>query len=414
MLQVGGAMKRGGDLRLLVAAFGDPGHAFPAIALGRELAARGHRVVIETWGRWREAVEEIGLEFRAAEEYRVFPPPDPETEEMGAAADAARALAPLLDELEPHLVVSDILTLAPALAAEVAGVPRATLIPHIYPVHEPGLPFFAVGVEPPRTAVGRWLWKAGLPLLETGLRVGRRELNEQRAHLGLPPQQRFHGGISEELVVVGTFPQLEYPRPWPREVTVTGPLHFELPYPDIELPGGDEPLVLVAPSTSHDPKNRLVRAALEGLADEPVRVVATTNRMEPPEPIPVPANAVLVDWLSYSQVMPQASLVISHGGHGTVARALAEGVPVLVSPAVGDMAETAARVSWAGVGLSVPWRLCRAGPLRWAVRELLREPGFAERAGRIQRWAAANDGARRAAGLVEAQAVQASSPRPGP
>jgi UDP:flavonoid glycosyltransferase YjiC (YdhE family) len=33
-------------LRLLLGAFGDPGHAFPAIALGRALAARGHEVVL--------------------------------------------------------------------------------------------------------------------------------------------------------------------------------------------------------------------------------------------------------------------------------------------------------------------------------------------------------------------------------
>ena len=141
-------------LRLLVAAFGDPGHAYPAIALARALARRGHRVVLESWERWREAVEDAGLEFTAAEEYRTFPPPSPDSAEGAGAADAARALAPLLEELRPHLVVSDILTLAPSLAAEVAGVTRATLIPHVYPVHEPGLPFFAVGAQPPRTAAG--------------------------------------------------------------------------------------------------------------------------------------------------------------------------------------------------------------------------------------------------------------------
>ena len=48
-------------------------------------------------------------------------------------ARAARALAGLMEEFEPDLVVSDILTLAPTLAAEVAGVPQATLIPHVYP-----------------------------------------------------------------------------------------------------------------------------------------------------------------------------------------------------------------------------------------------------------------------------------------
>ena len=46
-----------------------------------------------------------------------------------------------MEGFEPDLVVSDILTLAPTLAAEVAGVPQATLIPHVYPVQEPGMPF---------------------------------------------------------------------------------------------------------------------------------------------------------------------------------------------------------------------------------------------------------------------------------
>ncbi len=110
-------------------------------------------------------------------------------------------------------------------------------------------------------------------------------------------------------------------------------------------------------------------------------MVATTNRVVPQSPIEVPPNAVLVDWLSYSQLMPAASLVISHGGHGTVARALGAGTPVLICPIIGDMSETAMRVSWAKAGLSLPWRLCRPEPLRWAARRILHDP-FVRRRGR--------------------------------
>src|SRR3977135_1931141 len=106
------------SLRFLVAAFGDPGHVFPAISLGQALRARGHEVTIETWEERRAAVEGAGLGFAAAEEYRMFPPPDPDSAEGEHAAEAARALLPLLEEMRPHVVVSDILTLAPALAAE--------------------------------------------------------------------------------------------------------------------------------------------------------------------------------------------------------------------------------------------------------------------------------------------------------
>src|ERR1700754_164757 len=107
----------GSSLRVLVAAFGDPGHVFPAIALGRALAGRGHEGVGETWGERRGAVEGAGLRFAAAEEYRMFPPPDPDSDDGRHAAEAARALLPLLEELRPQVAVSDILTLAPALAA---------------------------------------------------------------------------------------------------------------------------------------------------------------------------------------------------------------------------------------------------------------------------------------------------------
>jgi UDP:flavonoid glycosyltransferase YjiC (YdhE family) len=104
--------------------------------------------------------------------------------------------------------------------------------------------------------------------------------------------------------------------------------------------------------------------------------------------------------------MSAADLVICHGGHGTVARALAAGVPVLSCPAVGDMAENGARVQWAGAGLTVPWRLTTPAALRAAVRRLLTEQRFTERAAEIAAWAHGNDGASRGAELVERLARQ--------
>jgi UDP:flavonoid glycosyltransferase YjiC (YdhE family) len=288
------ASPRASSARILVAAFGDAGHVFPAIALGKALSSRSHEVVIETWEERRAAVEGEGLGFAAAEEYRMFPPPDPDSEEGQHAAEAAKALLPLLEDFKPHVVVSDILTLAPTLAAERAGIPLATLVPHIYPVVEPGNPFFAIGLRPPRTGLGRRVWRFGHDkALRVGLEQGRRDLNIQRQRLDLPPIDRFHGGISPDLALVATYPQLEYPRRWPAGVEITGPMTFEVPHPEIELPPGDDPLVLIAPSTAHDSDNHLVRTALAALADEPVRVVATTNRVAPQQPLEVPANAKL-------------------------------------------------------------------------------------------------------------------------
>ena len=110
-------------------------------------------MVFETWDKWREVLDAEGIEFHAAEEYRVFAPHEGDGPSAG---DAAVALAPLLEEMHPDVVVNDILTLAPALAAEKAQMPWATLIPHVYPEHAAGLLFFAFGgARLPRTPVGR-------------------------------------------------------------------------------------------------------------------------------------------------------------------------------------------------------------------------------------------------------------------
>jgi MGT family glycosyltransferase len=387
--------------RFFLGAFGQPGHAFPMIALGSRLVARGHEVTLETWSRWREHVEAGGMRFAAAPEYPVFPTPGQPLKPYEAVVRATAETRPAMVESRPDAVVHDILTLAPAMAAALEGVPAVTLIPHVYPAGAPGFPPYAMGARLPRSRVGRKLWRAFDPLVESGLRQGRAELNETRARLGLPPVQRLHGGLSERLSIVGTFPQLEYPRRWPDSVRIAGPLMWEPPFSHVEPPPGEEPLVLVAPSTAQDPQHRLLRAALAGLAKEPVRVLATWNRNPLPGPVPVPANARLVEWLSYSQTMPKCDLVICHGGHGTLARALACGCPVVVVPHVGDMAENAARADWAGVGVRLPWRLLSPRTLRLAVRRALADRSFAARAAELADWASVNDGATRAAELVE-------------
>jgi UDP:flavonoid glycosyltransferase YjiC (YdhE family) len=228
-----------------------------------------------------------------------------------------------------------------------------------------------------------------------------------RARLGLAPVERFHGGLSERLCLVGTFPQLEYPRRWPSGVHLVGPLFWEPPYHEVEPPPGPDPLVLIAPSTAQDPEHRLLRAALRGLRGEPVRVLATWNLKLPPLPLRVPSNARLVEWISYSRAMPRFAVVICHAGHGTMVRALASGAPVVAVPHAGDMAENAARADWAGVGVRLPWRLLSPTTVRWAVRRALADAALACRAARLAAWAAAHDGSTRAAELVEELALSA-------
>jgi UDP:flavonoid glycosyltransferase YjiC (YdhE family) len=376
------------------------------IALGRALAARGHEITLQTWRRWQSHVEAEGLHFAAAPEYEVFPSGPEPLDFYEAVVHATTDTRPLVRELRPHAVVADILTLAPALAAESEGVRYATLIPHVHPHGEAHFPIYSLGARLPRTALGRAAWHRAQPAVERGLERGRRELNATRARLGLPALAHVHNGISRELALVATLPQLEYPRRREPHVHVVGPLMWEPPADDVDPPPGDAPLVLVAPSTAQDSEHRLLTAALRGLADAPVRVLATWNRRLPPHPLPAPANTRLVEWVSYSRTMPRCDVVVCHAGHGTLVRALTSGCAVVACPAVGDMNENAARLDWAGAGVRVPRRWITPRTLRLAVARCLEDPAMRTRAHEIAAWTRAHDPAPRASVLVEQLAAR--------
>ena len=312
---------------------------------------------------------------------------------------------------DPEVVVADIITSAASLAAQVENRRWATLVPHVMPTGGPGSRSTR---SARRTRAPTSAGDSGSrvrPLVMTGEEQGRVELNGARERVGLPPLADVHGGISRDLAIVATFPQLEYPRPegWPG-MRVTGPLLWEQPFGDVELPPGDGPLVLVAPSTSQDPEQRLVRAALEGLAGEPVRVLATLNRRPPPRA--APGAGERARWSTGCPTRgrcPCCDAVVCHAGHGTVARALATGVPVVACGHAGDQAENAARIRWAGVGVSLaapPAHGVRCAP-RGAASP--RRPALPLPRGGAARLGGGNDGATTAADAVEELAERTPS-----
>ena len=169
------------------------------------------------------------MAFAAAPEYQVFPTREQPLAPYAAAVRAARETVPSVRDFGPDVVVADILTVAPALAAELCGVPAATLVPHVFPWTAPGFPPYSLGARLPRTRLGARAWRAFDPLVARGLERGRDEYNDCRARLGLPPLDRLHTALSRELTLVATLPQLEYPRDWPAWTRITGPLLWEPP-----------------------------------------------------------------------------------------------------------------------------------------------------------------------------------------
>jgi UDP:flavonoid glycosyltransferase YjiC (YdhE family) len=399
------------SLRIVVGAIGLAGHTLPALGLGAALRARGHEVLFCGCGRWGEAAVGAGLEFVDGEGSILASA----TGDDPSLAHAARRMIELARRFDAGVIVGDGLTAAPGLAAEAAGIPGVTLLPEVYPHAPPGSPSFSLGLSAPRTRLGSRAWQALEPIVATRLpstgwrRPAHAALNRERAELGLAPLARFDDP-QPGLTIVATLPQLEYPRRWPERVRISGPIVHDLPAGPAQLPPGDRPLVVLAPSTVKDPAGSLVRTALSALGDEPVRVLVTTGGADLGLAGYDPArasNVLVADWIDYPSALGAASLVICHGNHGTVVRSLLAGVPLVISPAMPDDAEHGARVAWAGAGAMVPARLNGKRALRLAIRRVLADPRFTETARAIAASTTETAGAGAAARMVEEHAGRA-------
>ncbi len=351
------------------------------------------------------------MRFAAAPEYHVFPtrerPLKPYEAVVRATGETRRAGARRCD---PDVVVADILTLAPALAGELEGVPVATLIPHVDPRTDRDWPPYSLGRAAAAHAVGRRLWGFAARVIGRGTRAG-----AHRARRDAPPARAAAARARARRHLARRWPSSRRSRssstrarcPRPRR-TSSARCCGSPRSATSSCPRGDAPLVLVAPSTAQDPAARAAAGgARRALADLPVRVLATWNRPAArPPPVDVPPNTQLVEWVSYSRTMPHCDVVVCHGGHGTVVRALACGCVVVVVPAAGDMNENAARVDWAGVGVRIPRRLFGPRAVRLAVERALSDERMRVRATAIAAWSRTHDAAGRAADLVEALAVR--------
>ena len=94
------------------------------------------------------------------------------------------------------------------------------------------------------------------------------------------------------------------------------------------------------------------------------------------------SNTHMVHSAPHDSVLPHAAAVVTHGGHGTVIRALRHGLPVLVMPHGRDQNDNAARVVEAGAGLWLDAASDTAA-IRTALRALVEDAALAQNARKL-------------------------------
>jgi len=368
------------------------GHVYPLIPTMRELRHRGHEILV----RVEESTVDVlnGLQFSAAPIHSAIEDrPDDTWKARTPIGAMRRSVSMFVDraryevidiqrdiaEHHPDAIVVDNNCWGAAAAAQASGLPWAQAATFLLPLVTPDAPPFGLGLEPPRTALGRvrdaLLRRSAMPIFDRLLPP----VNRMRAGLGLPPVEHVPDlYMLAPLVLSYTAEPLEYPRTHlPPSVRMVGPGVWD--------PGGRgagesstagepawlaelrRPIILVTISTVFQDDAKLINTALEALAGEPYDVVVTTGSFDP-DSFTRPPNASLHRFVPHSLVINRAVAVVCHGGMGITQKALLAGVPVCIVPFGRDQFEVARRVVQAGAGTRLPAARLTPRRLRDAVR----------------------------------------------
>ncbi|MGC7102057.1 activator-dependent family glycosyltransferase [Amycolatopsis lurida] len=137
--------------------------------------------------------------------------------------------------------------------------------------------------------------------------------------------------------------------------------------------------------TEHDAGYSVgVQGILDELSDLDIEVVATIAESEQAKLHRVPGNVRLVSYVPLHALVPTCSAVIHHGGYGTILTIARWGVPQLATPWDFDGPEFSRRVAAQGSALMIRADRATGEAVRSAVRRLLTEPGFRERAASLR------------------------------
>ena len=403
------------------------GNLPPSLALVSQLVARGHTVRMLGEPCSQDEIQAAGCTFRSYTyaPHRSTKSPQADFLRDWEARSSLEAFARLRDRLmygPAHAYATD--TLAelerePAdavvinyalygamAAAEKARVPHALLVPGLYEVPSPGAPPFGFGLFPSDTVVG-WLRDRLLTRLVTREYArGLPALNEARTQLGLDrlqhPWQQFDRADRVLVLTSQAFDWLAPSRP--PNVCYVGP---QLADPAWAQPwlspwpaDHPDPLILVSFSTTFQNQAALLQRVMDATSGLPVRVLVTLGPTLTPDHFRVPSNVMLTPSAAHAQVFPQAAVVVTHAGHGTVIRALAAGVPLVCLPMGRDQPEIAARVVARGAGVRLSPK-ATVPQVRQAVQRVLADARFREAAQRLARRMAEEVEQSRAVDLLE-------------
>ena len=360
-------------MKILFTFIGGHGHFLPLLPVAQAAIAAGHTVAFGCGPAMVAAVEAtdlsvfpLGTGSPGPPERLPLRPLDAEREDRefrdrfarrGAQQRVPHTMA-LLTAWQPDLLVCDETDFGSMIAAERLGLPYATVL------------VMAAGSFVRPAVVGE-------------------ALNTLRAEHGLPADPDL--AMLRRYLVLSPFPpgfrDPAYPlpptahsfRPPPAQAVSDPAWPWLAAQPDL-------PLVYFTLGTVFNLESGdLFSRVLAGLRELPLKVVVTLGpHLDPTELGAQPANVYLESYIPQEAILPHCRLVVSHGGSGSVAGALAYGRPAVLIPMGADQLLNAARCRQLGLAQQLDPIAATPDGVRAAAEEVLAKPAYRRAAERLR------------------------------
>jgi UDP:flavonoid glycosyltransferase YjiC (YdhE family) len=403
-------------MKALIVSTPGSGHLNPLLSVGRALLSLGHEVVALSAHALRKQIEDSGVGFRG---FR--PPAD---FDMRRIADEFPGYADIPDGPERLLWIIKKVFLDP-IPAQHDGIqqvlqhfpadvivaddfffgalpmllgPRSERPPivmlgtmSLHLSRDDGAPFFA-GLPPATDDAQRQQYKA-IHEAHADVLLGPLDRHLEGCLLGMGVTPPTMTTLDTTVLLPDAYLQLTVPSfEYPREnlsTTVrfvgTPPItanQAPLPPWAHEVDGSRKVVLVTQGTLSNHDFGELVTPALAALAAEPDLLVVVTagGRASASIPGPIPDNARLADYLPLDWLFPRLDVLVTNGGYGTLNQAISYGIPIVAAGLSEDKRDASARVAWSGVGIDLQTSNPELEVLRAAVRHVVDEPRYRDRA----------------------------------
>ena len=387
-------------MKILISSAGSHGDVLPFVAIGKEMRARGHEVVLFANPSFQRFPIAAGLRFVPigtvdgyARLVRDNAESDPYTALRRVSAYFAEICRDYYTAMKAEVAARETIAIghsllfAPRLLRETDDVPCAAV--HLGPS------VFRSNLRPARL-VPNWIgprtpepvkraawWAADTFTYDPHFA---RPLNALRAELGLAPVARiFRSWIHEADCVVAMFPDWFAPRQadWPARAVLAGfPLYDDGAQPLSDplaefIEAGPAPVAFTAGTANADAKGffetSVAACRLAGLRG--VLISASADSL----PERLPADVVRVAYAPFKALLPKMAAFVHHGGIGSTAEALRAGVPQLIRPVAYDQFDNAAHATRLGVAVELSRKRYAARPVADALARLMSDVQVRER-----------------------------------